>query len=115
MNAPEVAADPFTHLKQRAAERADRTVERLRAGIATLRASEHKITAESLKRVTRELEPGFAGLRRTELSGDPQKSARLRAVPRGRQRLQRASDTTTSRAGNDDALDQAHAERHARR
>ena len=62
MNDPEVAADPFAHLKQRAAERADRTVERLRAGIAELRATEQKITAESLKRVTRELEPGFAGL-----------------------------------------------------
>ncbi|MDQ6673434.1 MAG: hypothetical protein M3069_22275, partial [Chloroflexota bacterium] len=62
MNDPEVAADPFAHLKQRAAERADRTVERLRAGIAALRAAEHKITAESLKQVTRELEPGFAGL-----------------------------------------------------
>ena len=53
MNDPEVAADPFAHLKQRAAERADRTVERLRAGIATLRAAEHKIAAESLKRFTR--------------------------------------------------------------
>jgi hypothetical protein len=62
MNDPEVAADPFGHLKQRAAERADRTVERLRAGIAALRAAEQKITAESLKQVTRELEPGFAGL-----------------------------------------------------
>jgi hypothetical protein len=62
MNDPEVAVDPFAHLKQRAAERADRTVERLRAGIAALRAAEHTITAESLKRVTRELEPGFAGL-----------------------------------------------------
>ena len=62
MNDPEVAVDPFAHLKQRAAERADRTVERLRAGIAGLRAAEQKITAESLKRVTRELEPGFAGL-----------------------------------------------------
>src|SRR6202022_3647505 len=62
MNAPELAADPFAHLKQRAAERADRTVERLRAGIAALRAAEQKITAESLKQVTRELEPGFAGL-----------------------------------------------------
>ena len=61
-NAPEPAEDPFAHLKQRAAERADRTVERLRAGIAALRAVEQKITAESLKRVTRELEPGFAGL-----------------------------------------------------
>src|SRR6266851_4201753 len=62
MNDPQVAEDPFAHLKQRAAERADRTVERLRAGIAALRAAEQKITAESLKQVTRELERGFAGL-----------------------------------------------------
>jgi len=62
MNDPEVGEDPFAHLKQRAAERADRTVERLRAGIAALRATDQKITAESLKQVTRELEPGFAGL-----------------------------------------------------
>ncbi len=62
MNDPEVTEDPFAHLKQRAAERADRTVERLRAGIAALRATDQKITAESLKQVTRELEPGFAGL-----------------------------------------------------
>jgi hypothetical protein len=62
MNNLEVAADPFAHLKQRAAERADRTVERLGAGIAALRAADKKITAESLKQVTRELEPGFAGL-----------------------------------------------------
>jgi hypothetical protein len=62
MNDPEEAEDPFAHLKQRAAERADRTVERLRAGIAALRATDQKITAESLKQVTRELEPGFAGL-----------------------------------------------------
>src|SRR6266852_547902 len=62
MNAPEVAADPFAHLKQRAAERADRTVERIRAGIAALRAADQKITAESLRQVTRELELGFGGL-----------------------------------------------------
>jgi hypothetical protein len=62
MNDPELAADPFAHLKQRAAERADRTVERMRAGIAALRAADQKITAESLKQVTRELETGFAGL-----------------------------------------------------
>ncbi len=54
--------DPFAHLKQRASERADRTVERIRAGIAALLATDQKITAESLKQVTRELEPGFAGL-----------------------------------------------------
>src|SRR5260370_6005989 len=62
MNDLEVAADPFAHLKQRAAERADRTVERLRAGIAALRSAEQKITAESIKQVTRDLEPGFSGL-----------------------------------------------------
>jgi hypothetical protein len=62
MNDLDQAADPFAHLKQRAAERADRTVERLRAGIAALRAAQQKITAESLKQVTHELEPGFAGL-----------------------------------------------------
>jgi hypothetical protein len=62
MNEPEVQADPFAHLKKRAAERADRTVERMRAAIAALRAMDQKITAESLKQVTHELEPGFAGL-----------------------------------------------------
>src|SRR6266704_3619107 len=62
MSDPEVAEDPFAHLKKRAAERADRTVERMRAAIAALRAADQKITAESLKQVTRELEPGFAGL-----------------------------------------------------
>src|SRR5207253_3132693 len=62
MTAPERQKDPFAHLKQRASERADRTVERMRTGIAALQASGQKITAESLKQVTRELEPGFAGL-----------------------------------------------------
>jgi hypothetical protein len=61
MNDPEVA-DPFAHLKQRASERADRTVERLRAGIGALRTASRKITAESIKQITRDLEPGFAGL-----------------------------------------------------
>jgi hypothetical protein len=55
-------ADAFAHLKQRASERADRTVERLRAGLAALQASGRKITAESIKQATRDLEPGFAGL-----------------------------------------------------
>ncbi len=55
-------ADPFAHLKRQAAERSDHTVERITAGIAALRAGGHKITAESLKQATRELEPGFAGL-----------------------------------------------------
>ena len=62
MNSTERNPDPFAHLKQRANERADRTVERLQAGIARLQATGDKITAESLKRITRELEPGFAGL-----------------------------------------------------
>jgi hypothetical protein len=55
-------ADSFAHLKRQATERSDRTVERARAGIAALRAGGQKITAESLKQVTRELEPGFGGL-----------------------------------------------------
>lgn len=62
MNSTEPQQDPFAHLKQRANQRADRTVERLRAGIAALQTAGQKITAESLKQVTRELEPGFAGL-----------------------------------------------------
>ena len=55
-------ADPFAHLKRQATERSDRTVQRITAGIAALRADGRKITAESLKQATRELEPGFAGL-----------------------------------------------------
>ena len=62
MNSTEPQHDPFAHLRQRANERANRTVERLRAGIAALQATGLKITAESLKQITRELEPGFAGL-----------------------------------------------------
>ena len=62
MTASERHEDPFARMKQRASERADRIVERLRAGIAALRASGQKITAESPNQVTRELEPGFAGL-----------------------------------------------------
>src|ERR1700738_1629083 len=54
--------DPFARLKRQAAERSDRTVERISAGIAALRAGGQKITVESLKHATRELEPGFAGL-----------------------------------------------------
>jgi hypothetical protein len=54
--------DPFAPLRQRASERADRTVERIRASVALLQATGRKITAESLKQITRELEPGFAGL-----------------------------------------------------
>ena len=62
MNESKVNADPFAHLKQQASERSERTVQRTSAGIAALRADGRKITAESLKQATRELEPGFAGL-----------------------------------------------------
>src|SRR5437870_10884725 len=55
-------ADPFAHLKRQTTKRSDRTVERTSAGIAALRAGGQKITAESLKQATRELEPGFGGL-----------------------------------------------------
>jgi hypothetical protein len=61
MTNPEVS-DPFAELKRRATERADRTVERLRAGIQVLQANGQKITAESIKHVTHDLEPGFSGL-----------------------------------------------------
>jgi len=62
MNAPASADDPFAHLKRRAQERARRTVERTRGAVLALRTRGEKITAESLKRASRELEPGFAGL-----------------------------------------------------
>lgn len=62
MGDSELQRDPFAHLKRRAGERADRTVERMRDGIAALQTAGQKITCESLKQVTRELEPGFAGL-----------------------------------------------------
>jgi hypothetical protein len=57
-----VRADPFAHLKERASQRANRTVDRIRAAIAALTAAGQKVTAESLKQATRDLEPGFAGL-----------------------------------------------------
>ena len=114
MNAPELAADPFAHLKQRAAERADRTLERLRAGIAALRAAEQKITAESLKQVTRELEPGFAGLsfqvirrnpRAYELYREAASAFRAPATPddqrRGKTRRARRGARRTPRSSYD--------------
>ena len=114
MNDPEVAADPFAHLKQRAAERADRTVERLRAGIATLRAAEHKITAESLNRVTREVEPGFAGLSFQVIRRNPRAYELYRAAatafsapatpddrPRGKRRRARRGTRRTPRSSYD--------------
>ena len=58
----ELRQDPFAHLRQHASERADRTVARTRAGIAALRTAGQRITAESLKQATRDLEPGFTGL-----------------------------------------------------
>jgi hypothetical protein len=54
--------DPFAHLKERAQERAQRTVERTRGAILTLQAREEKVTADSLRQASRELEPGFAGV-----------------------------------------------------
>ena len=99
--------DPFAHLKQRASQRADRTVERLRTGIAALRAAGQKITAESLKHITRELEPGFAGLSFQVIRRNPRAYALYReaadaftASPtpddqrRNRRRARRASGRT---------------------
>jgi hypothetical protein len=107
MSDPE-GVDPFAHLKQQAAERSERTVERTSAGIAALRKSAQKITAESLKQATRELEPGFAGLSFQVIlrtAKPPTPSAR---------QLQ----TTSSRAPNgavDGVFAAPPAERHARR
>ncbi len=114
MNEPEVAEDPFAHLKQRAAERSDRTVERMRAGIAALRAADQKITAESLKQVTRELEPGFTGLsfqvirrnpRAYELYREAASAFRAPATPddqrRGKPRRARRGARRTPRSSYD--------------
>src|SRR6266566_1203552 len=56
MNDSRPQDDPFAHLKRQAGDRSERTVERTSAGIAALRASGRKITAESLKQATREFE-----------------------------------------------------------
>ncbi len=72
--------DPFARLKQRASERADRTVERIRAGVAFLQATGRKITAESIKQITRELEPGFAGLSFQVIRRNPRAYAVYRAA-----------------------------------
>jgi len=80
MTDPERQDDPYAHLKQRAAERADRTLERMRAAIAALRAADRKITAESLKHATRELEPGFAGLSFQVIRRNPRAYALYREV-----------------------------------
>src|SRR5437879_3672231 len=106
--------DPFAHLKQRATERADRTVKRLRVGIAALRATAQKITAESLKQVTRELEPGFAGLsfqvirrnpRAYELYREAASAFRAPATPddqrRGKPRRARRGARRTPRSSYD--------------
>jgi len=91
MNEPDVHADPFAHLKQQASERSDRTVERTKAGIAVLRAAGRKITAESLKQATRELEPGFAGLSFQVIRRNPRAYALYRD----------AADAFTTQAVND--------------
>ena len=107
MDTREQREDPFAHLKRRASERADRTVERLRAGIAALQATGQKITAESLKQITRELEPGFAGLSFQVIRRNPRAYALYREAadaftasptpddqPRKRRRARRASRRT---------------------
>jgi hypothetical protein len=106
-------SDPFAHLKQRASERAARTLERLRAGIAALRAADQKITAESIKHITRELEPGFAGLSFQVIRRNPHAYALYReaadaftALPaadtqRPRRRRARRASGTAPRASYD--------------
>ncbi len=118
MNDRELRGDPFAHLKQLASERADRTVERLRTGIAALQATGQKITAESLKQITRELEPGFAGLSFQVIRRNPRAYALYReaasafstqATPddqqlKRRQRRARRSGRRTPRSSYDPLL-----------
>ncbi len=114
MTSSERPEDPFAHLKQRASERAERTVERMQAGIAALRSADRKITAESLKQVTRELEPGFAGLSFQVIRRNPRAYALYReaadaftapATPddqrRGKRRRARRGTRRTPRAAYD--------------
>jgi hypothetical protein len=72
MNDVELRSDPYAHLKQHARRRADRTIERLTAGIAALRAADRNVTAEAIKQATRDLEPGFAGLSFQVIRRNPQ-------------------------------------------
>jgi hypothetical protein len=113
MSDPETK-DPFAHLKQRASERADRTVERMRSGVAALQATGRKITAESLKQVTRELEPGFAGLSFQVIRRNPGAYALYREAadaftasatpdrkPHGKRRRRAGGDTRAPRSSYD--------------
>jgi hypothetical protein len=107
--------DPFAHLKRQATERSDRTVERTSAGIAALRAGGQKITAESLKQATRELESGFAGLSFQVIRRNPRAYALYREAadafseqavadkqPRGRRRRRvRGADGRLRRSSYD--------------
>src|SRR5437879_8401551 len=106
-------ADPVAHLKRQTTKRSDRTVERTSAGIAALRAGGQKITAESLKQATRELEPGFGGLSFQVIRRNPRAYALYREAAdaftasttpddqrRKRRRARRASPRT-SRASYD--------------
>jgi hypothetical protein len=101
MDTAETAEDRFAHLRQRASERAERTVQRIRAGISALQASDRSITAESLKQVTRELEPGFPGL-------SFQVVAEIRVLTgfiERQQMLSRSARPTKSVLANDAALE----------
>jgi hypothetical protein len=55
-------------------------VERIRAGITALQATGRKITADSIKQVTRELEPGYAGLSFQVIRRNPRAYALYREV-----------------------------------
>src|SRR5229473_6487992 len=91
-SAPDLeGVDPFARLKRQAAERSDRTVERISAGIAALRAGGQNITVESLKQATRELEPGFAGLSFQVIRRNPRAYALYRE----------AADAFTAQAADD--------------
>jgi hypothetical protein len=110
-------ADPFAHLKLRASQRADRTVERIQAGVAVLQTTGRKITAESIKQVTHELEPGFAGLSFQVIRRNPRAYALYREAadafttatvsnkqPRRRKRLTRGGTTVRTARSSYDPL-----------
>ncbi len=114
MNDIELPSDPFAHLKQHASQRANRTVERLKAAIAALCAANQKVTAEAIKLASRELEPGTAGVSFQVIRRNPGAYAFYREAadafntpetseskPRGRQRRARRSSRRVPRSSYD--------------
>jgi len=114
MNDIELPSDPFAHLKQHASQRANRTVERLKAAIAALRAANRKVAVEAIKLASRELETGTAGVSFQVIRRNPGAYALYREAadafntpetsesnPRGRPRRARRSSRRVPRSSYD--------------